>query len=141
MVLNIDRSTDFGRRVLRRLETEVIGWLTTVRADGTPQPSPIWFLWDGATILIYSQREKPKLRNIAGNPKVSFSLDSDGTGGNIVILNGEAIVESSAPSVDQNPEYLSKYHGHILRIGMTNESFAGSYSVPIRVTPTKLRGH
>jgi len=51
----IDLSTDFGARVARRLDDEIMIWLTTVRADGTPQPSPVWFLWIDQSILIYSQ--------------------------------------------------------------------------------------
>ena len=54
-----DTTTDFGRRVERRLRDEYLVWLTTVRADGLPQPSPVWFLWDGETVLIYSQPGKP----------------------------------------------------------------------------------
>ena len=79
--MQLDQSTEFGARVARRLESEHVAWLTTVRADGQPQPSPVWFLWDGDSILIYSRPNQPKLRNIAGNPKVSLSFNSDGDGG------------------------------------------------------------
>ena len=40
-----DTTTPFGRQVARRLQEEPIGWLTTVGADGTPQPNPVWFFW------------------------------------------------------------------------------------------------
>ena len=43
----IDSSTEFGKRVEQRLRDEQIGWIVTVGTDGTPQPSPVWFLWDG----------------------------------------------------------------------------------------------
>ena len=58
----IDLSTELGARVARRLEQELIIWLTTVRVDGTPQPSPVWFLWADQSLLIYSQPNKQKLR-------------------------------------------------------------------------------
>ena len=48
----IDPDTEFGARVERRLREDVIGWLVTVSADGTPQPNPVWFVWDGETALI-----------------------------------------------------------------------------------------
>ena len=48
-----DPQTDFGARVARRLQNEQVIWITTVRVDGTPQPTPVWFIWDGETILIY----------------------------------------------------------------------------------------
>ena len=60
--MQIDTTSEFGKRVMKRLDEETTAWLTTIGADGTPQPRPIWFLWDGETILIYSQpntREAP----------------------------------------------------------------------------------
>jgi PPOX class probable F420-dependent enzyme len=139
--MQIDTSSEFGARVARRLNDEPIGWLTTTAADGTPQPSPIWFLWDGETALIYSQPNTPKLRHIATNPRVSLNLDGDGQGGNIIILTGEARVDGATPPANQQQAYLAKYSNGIQRIGMTPESFAQAYSVPIRFTPSKVRGH
>ena len=137
----IDTTTEFGARVEGRLRDERIGWLTTLGPDGTPQPSPIWFLWDGESFLIYSQPKQPKLRNIERNPKVALHLDSDGLGGNIVVITGEAMIVQDVPPANEVPEYLEKYRPDIARIGMTPESFARAYSVAIRLTPTKLRGH
>ncbi len=42
-MLNLDTSTEFGARVARRLGDEHIVWLTTVRRDQAPQPSPVRF--------------------------------------------------------------------------------------------------
>ena len=50
--MKLDPSTEFGARVERRLPDERIIWLTTVGPDNTPQPSPVWFFWDGETFLI-----------------------------------------------------------------------------------------
>lgn len=139
--MQIDPSTPFGERVTRRLRDEQIGWLTTVGHDGTPQPSPIWFLWDGETLLIYSQPDTPKLRNIERRARVSLHLDGDGQGGDIIVLTGEARIAGDIPPGDQVPPYVEKYQAGIESLGMTPEAFASAYSVPIVVTPTKLRGH
>src|SRR4051794_24730378 len=93
----IDLSGDFGSRAAKRLDTEIVIWLTTVSADGTPQPTPVWFLWENETVLIYSQANQAKLRNIQRNPKVALHFDSDGTGGNIVVITGEARIDPQAP--------------------------------------------
>jgi PPOX class probable F420-dependent enzyme len=138
--MQIDTSSEFGGRVVRRLTDEPIGWLTSVAADGTPQPSPIWFLWDGETALIYSQPKTPKLRHIAANGKASLHLDGNGTGGDIVILTGDARIDESAPPASELPAYVAKYANGIQGLGHTPASFAQSYSVPIRFTPSKLRG-
>lgn len=140
MAFALDPSTEFGARVARRLSDELIGWLVTVNGRGAPQPSPIWFLWDGESVLIYSQPDTPKIRNITRHPRVALNLDGNGQGGNIVILTGQAIIDRSAPPVDQNPAYVAKYGDRIARNNWTPESFGADYSVAIRFTPTKLRG-
>ncbi len=97
----LDESTEFGQRAARRLREERIAWLTTVSPRGMPQPVPVWFLWDGdASVLLYSQPDTPKLRNIAENPRVSLHLDGNGRGGDIVVCVGKARV-SDDPSADQ----------------------------------------
>ena len=124
-----------------RLQSDLIGWLTTAGPDGTPQPSPIWFLWDGAEFLIYSQPGKPKLRNIERTPRVAINLDGNGKGGDIVVFTGAARIVSDEPPADANPAYVAKYHDDILRLGATDETYAQAYSVAIRVAPEHLRGH
>jgi PPOX class probable F420-dependent enzyme len=136
----IDLSSEFGVRVAARLDQELIIWLTTVRADGTPQPSPVWFLWVDQTVLIYSQPNKQKLRNIAQNPKVALNFNSDQDGGAIAIITGDAQIDPQVPA-DQISAYLEKYRLAIADLGSAPESFAQSYSVAIRVTPTSLRGY
>lgn len=137
----IDETTAYGQRVSRRLREERIAWLTTVRADGTPQPSPVWFFWDGETALIYSKPDQPKTCNIEGNPRVSLHFDGDGQGGDIVVFSGAARIDRAAPPADQHGAYLEKYRVGLERIGMTAEEFARDYAVAIRVTLGKPRGH
>ena len=69
--MKLDTTSEFGARVERRLGRDLIAWLTTVSPSGTPQPSPVWFLWDRETFLIYSRPDTPKLRNIRSRPTVA----------------------------------------------------------------------
>ena len=139
--MNLDTTTEFGSRAERRLRQELIIWLVTVRADATPQPSPVWFLWDGQTILIYSRPHTLKLSNLARHPSVALHFDGNGTGGDIVIVSGQARTVTDAPPANRVRDYLEKYRAGIAGIGMTPDSFSQAYSVAIRVTPTALRGH
>lgn len=101
---------------------------------------PVWFLWEGGSVLLYSRPDKPKLRNIAANPRVSLHLDGDGGGGNIVVVNGSAAVTDDVPA-SQVPAYVAKYAGLIERNGWTPDSFAADYSVPMRIVVDRVRGH
>jgi PPOX class probable F420-dependent enzyme len=137
----IDESTEFGARVARHLREEIVVWMTTVSAAGSPVPRPVWFLWEGAnSVAMYSQ-PKLRIRNLESNPRVALNFDGDGDGGDIVVLSGTATVDSGLPAANENPNYLSKYDDHIARLGMTPETFAREYSVPVRIELTKLQGH
>jgi PPOX class probable F420-dependent enzyme len=137
----LDFETEFGARAARRLREERLAWLTTVSPRGTPQPVPVWFLWDGErSILLYTRPGKPKLRNIEANPRVSFHLDGNGQGGDIVVCQGEARV-SDDPPAHEIAEYVEKYAALIERNRWSPESFAADYSVPLRISVERIRGH
>jgi PPOX class probable F420-dependent enzyme len=122
-----------------RFARELIVWLTTVRADGQPQSVPVWFVWEDGSFLIYSQRDKPKLRNIEDNPKVSMHLRGTDTGDDVVIIEAMATPAPDTPAADRVEHYIRKYGGLIDHYGWTPASFAEDYSEPIRLTPTTVR--
>jgi PPOX class probable F420-dependent enzyme len=134
----LDPSRPAHARAEERLRSEQVAWLTTVRADGQAQSSPVWFLWDGETFLLYSQPHAQKLRNIAANPKVSLHL-GDVAGDDVVTLEGAAVVEPDAPRADHVEGYLAKYRAAINRLGSQPGPFARTYSTAIRVRPTRIR--
>jgi len=135
----IDPASEIGGRVDARLRQELVAWLVTVAADGTPVPTPVWFHWDGATLLVYSQPDKPKLRHIAGNPHAALALRTDVRGGALAVITGDAAVDYDAPRADRLPEYVGKYGAEIAHLGSDPARFAAEYSVPIRIRPTRLR--
>ena len=61
-------------------------------------------------------------------------------GNDIVVLTDQARVAADQPA-DQIPGYIAKYREGMASISMTPEEFARVYSVPLRITPTRLRGH
>ncbi len=141
MSFTIDTSTDFGARVATHLADDQVVWLTTVRANGLPEPSPVWFLWDGEAIWVFSQDNALKVRNIIDRPNVSLNFNSTEHGDDVVIITGSAEVQRDAPQVHHVPAYVTKYAGGFESLNMSPADFGASYSVPIRITPTKLRGH
>jgi PPOX class probable F420-dependent enzyme len=122
-----------------RLRTEPIVWLTTVSAAGQPQTTPVWFLWDGETFLIYSRARAPKLANLRANPRVSLHLEGNGVGGDVVAFEGTAAFDADAPAADRVPAYVAKYAERLASYGWTPEGLARDYPHAIRVTPTRAR--
>ena len=138
--MQIDISTEFGHRIAHRLIEDRIIWLTTVGASGIPYPSPVWFLLEGDSVLIYSEPNTTKLKNIARNPRVSLNFNSTADGADVVVITGIAAIEPDAVLANAVPAYLQKYTVGIASLGMTDEQFATTYFTAIRVTPLKLRG-
>ena len=138
-----DPSTPFGERVARRLRDERLIWLTTVDAKGTPQPTPVWFLWDEttSTFLIYSLTNAKRHAHLQQNPRVALNFDGNGKGGDIIVFTGEAQVSSDDPPADQLPAYVEKYRDFITRSFGIPANFASKYSVALRIRPMALRGH
>jgi PPOX class probable F420-dependent enzyme len=135
----VDPATEKGARADARLRTDEVAWLITVSGDGTPVPTPVWFMWDGEAIVVYSQRDKPKLRHIEANPRVAFAMRTDELGDEITVITGDAVVDPTIPSAAALPGYAAKYGKLISRLGADPESFAAEYAIPIRITPAKLR--
>ncbi len=52
-----------------RLDEELVIWLTTVNTAGQPQTSPVWFLVEDESIVVFSLANTPRTRNIAANPQ------------------------------------------------------------------------
>lgn len=137
----IDQETEFGARAARRLRDEIVIWMTTITPEGSPLPRPVWFLWDGDGSAVMYSRPSPRVRNLEANPLVTLNFDGDGEGGDIIVFSGSAAVDPDVPSADRSPEYIAKYDEHIEGIGMTPESFAKAYSVPVRIRFARVDGH
>ncbi len=122
-----------------RLDTDAIAWLTTVRPNGQPQTSPVWFLRRGNEILIYSLPDTARVSNVIGNPRVALNLDGNGQGGAIVTVEGVAHIDADHPPATDVPEYVAKYRSFMERNGWTPEVFAARYSTPITMTMKRGR--
>jgi PPOX class probable F420-dependent enzyme len=139
-MFTIDTSTDFGKRIERQLGDERVVWLTTVGRSGTPAPTPVWFLWHDDEILISSEPNKAKLRNVTAHPQVAVNFNATHTGGDVGVISGTAVVDPEPISGEALAAYNAKYADDIAGLGMTPDQFHASYSVLIRITPEKLRG-
>jgi len=137
----IDFTSRFGRRLNRRLRQEKIIWLTTIDSHNSPQPRPVWFHWDGQSVLIFSRRKTAKLRHIPQNPGVALNFNTDEEGDNVGVLIGEARLLSEPPSTARVNAYLRKYREGIKDLGMTVPQFTASFAVPILVAPRAMRGY
>ncbi len=120
------------------LDTDLIGFITTVNAVGQPQTSPVWFVRDGDDLIIFNRSDAAKLASIEVNPKVAFNLRGDLRAHTAVTLECEAAVDPSLPPSTEIPEYQAKYEREIERLGWT-DTFHKDYPTGIRLKVTRVR--
>lgn len=124
-----------------RLAHADFGWITTVRRDGQPQSSYVWFHFDGTDIYVISEPQSGKVRNITANSRVSFHLDGDGTvGDGVLTIDATAQLSDITDDPQRLADYMAKYE-HRIREGLesTPERYAAAFSTAIKVKPKSIR--
>jgi PPOX class probable F420-dependent enzyme len=123
-------------QIEKHLTSDQIVWLTTVTPSGRPAPRPVWFVWDGTTVIIYSLPDGAKIRHITANEHVSLNFNCTPGGGDVVVISGRAAVVSAAPLPSQVPGMLDKYRDAIAAMGYTQEWY-DSYNTAVSFTPER----
>lgn len=125
-------------RIQQYLATKDIVLLATIRADGSPLITPMWFLHDPAALTLISVEDSHKVRNLRRDPRLHIVAES-GTRGDIkgVSVSGRA---QFLPDSDERrvlaTRLLDKYHPHLERLW-------GGRAMPpnrvmFRVTPAQV---
>ena len=102
------RVTRPGPEVQARLASERNVWLSTLRPDGSPHTTPVWFVYDAATWWIGSAERSVKVRNVLADQRVSLALqDGDAP----VVAEGLAHVRRSDFPDHVVRRFAAKYAG------------------------------
>jgi PPOX class probable F420-dependent enzyme len=127
---------EFTQEVSSRLQADHYGWLTTVAKSGQPVPKLVWFYFDGTDIVVYSMPNAAKVRHIGNHPRVSLNLDSDGNGGGIVVVGGEATVDATGADPRKDGPYWEKYEADAQRFGLADGM--GDYDTRLKISIDKI---
>ena len=114
----------------------VLGIITTVNPDGSPQATPIWYDYDGESFNVTAFASRVKVRNIRRNPRVSLVVVDTVSYGGPLIVNGTAeLVEEGAHEATQRMgiRYQGEQRGRESAARM-----AGQPRVIIRIKPDRL---
>jgi PPOX class probable F420-dependent enzyme len=127
-----------SKHVQTRLKRELIIWLATVSRDGHPHVVPVWFWWDGESVLIYAIPGQ-KVRDIEANPHVALHLNTDALGEDVVRIDGTAKIDPKQPPAYRVPNFVRKYREQIQGLDWTPKVFSDKYHVAIRIQPTRYQ--
>ena len=135
----LNLSSERAAHVNERLNNDLITWFTSVRPDGRPHTVPVWFLWDGETILIF-RAIKVKVHELKQNPHVTLALDPSNNGNDIVVVEGTAELVEDVNITATLPAFAKKYDALLKEMGWTVETMAPNYPHAVRVTPKRILG-
>jgi PPOX class probable F420-dependent enzyme len=123
-----------------RLDREPIAWLSTTRPDGRPHVVPVWFVWDGESIVVLSKPDAQKVRNVRDNPNVMLALGTPRDDFDVEFVEGvaELVPEACEPC---HSRLATKYEAAMERLGVTSQRFFETYRQAMRITPTRALGY
>ncbi|MGH2900158.1 MAG: PPOX class F420-dependent oxidoreductase [Solirubrobacteraceae bacterium] len=104
--------------------------LATVRPDGAPRSSVMWFAWDGDGVRFTHTRTRQKFKNLAHDPRVAFSIRDEANPYRFLEVRGQ--VESIEP--DPGAAF---YVSLQKRYGLSFPVHDADVRVVITVRPTK----
>lgn len=133
------RAVSIGRmtRVDRLLRTEPVVWLSTVRPDGWPHVVPIWFWWDGTSVLIASKPHARKIANLKIRPECMLALGDAEADFDVALIEARADVAEMSTRALLETGLYAKYSARMVAIGLGAAEFASTYSLVLRLTPTR----
>ena len=123
------------------LREDPVVWLSSVQADGRPHLVPVWFHWDGETIVAFSKPRARKIDNLRDEPRVMLAVGTPGPDFDIELIEAMAELPDS-PAGDLMPAGFGAKYRELLRRGnLTVQRFAEVYSQPIVLRPTRFLGY
>lgn len=110
------------REVDSFLKGKWIARLATLRKDGSPHLTPVWYDWDGRKFVIVTRTDRVKYRNVAADSRVAISVDNNEMPYKGVIAEGRAeimdhnlvdnmkrVIWKYADKPDERERYLQRW--------------------------------
>ena len=111
--------------------------VVAIRADGRPQATPNWFLWDGERFYISTTKTRRKYPNLRRDPRVQLVID-DSTGFRSVLLDGTAeLWEDHQRGLPYFRRLTERYRGQAPDDAAILERLAREQRVLVVITPEK----
>lgn len=104
-------SSELDQSVVERLEREPLAWFSTLRPDGSPHLTPVWFVFHDSTLWICSARKNQKVRNVRRDPRVSVALEG---GTAPIVAEGRVTIRP----YDFSPELIERFKARWLLAGV-----------------------
>jgi PPOX class probable F420-dependent enzyme len=119
------------------LRIEPVVWLSTVCPDGRPHLVPIWFWWDGTSVLVASKPNARKIGNLRLNPSCMLAVGDAAADFDVALIEARAELTSIPTRTVLDAGLFRKYRDRMLAIGLERDEFEATYSQVVRITPNR----
>jgi PPOX class probable F420-dependent enzyme len=117
-------------------EKKAFAHLATVMADGTPQVTPVWFLYKDGKFIVNTARGRVKDKNMTKNAAVALSIIDPENPYSHLAVRGK-IVNATEQGADANIDSMAKKY-----LGQEKYPFGrpGEVRVIYEIEPTSVHG-
>jgi PPOX class probable F420-dependent enzyme len=119
------------------LNRPLIARLATVRADHSPQLTPMWYLWEGGALYMSTRASSAKVKHIRSNPRVAVVVDiMEAPRKNIIVtIEGRAEVLT-----EKVAEWTAKIRRRYMPASADLHPQDPEPRVILKITPRKVEG-
>jgi PPOX class probable F420-dependent enzyme len=117
-------------------EKKALAHLATIMPDGSPQVTPVWFMYDNGKFIVNTARGRVKDRNMTQNARVALSIvDPDNAYAHLAVRG--KIVKATEEGASANIDALAKKY-----LGQDKYPFArpGEVRVLYEIEPLSVSG-
>jgi len=121
------------------LAQPVVAHLATVRANGTPQLVPMWFIYENGVMYMSTRTQAAKLRHLRRNPHVAVVVDvmEAPLKNKVVTIEGTAEVVTTGV-VETTTKIYRKYMGADAATSPRAQQSIHTPRVILKITPKKV---
>jgi hypothetical protein len=124
------------------MQGSLTGKLATVRPDGRPHVTPVWFILDGNELVFTTMFDTVKAENIRREPRVTMSVDVQEFPYHYVLVEGSASLHEL--TVDELRPWTTRIASRYVPEGRGQEygernAFEGELLVRVQIE--KMHGH
>lgn len=116
-------------------EKKAFAYLATVKKDGFPQVTPVWFDWDGTHIVINTARGRVKDKVMHANPRVAVLIPDPANPDRYLQIQGHVVVETEDGARAHIDDLAMKYTGG------PYQGYQGETRVIYKILPDRVQGN
>ena len=116
-------------------EKKAFASLATVKKDGSPQLTPVWFDWDGTHLIINTARGRLKDRIMRNHPAVTVLIVDPANPYRYLQIQGRVVAEAEEGARAGIDDLSQKYRGTVY------QNYQGETRVIYKVLPERAQGN